>query len=86
MRRSNWSKITEAEKETLKEGNIYTFARVLLAVYPKFASEMDFDFYKSINCYKLYIEYDNGMFVFRADNGDKHFFDTEMKYMGAKAY
>lgn len=86
MKRRNWREISNGEKKGLKEGNKYSFAHLLLKVYPKFSNEMGFDFDKAVNSYKLYIDYDNGIFTFTANNGNKYFFDTEMKFRGEKTY
>ena len=79
-------KLTEIDKELLKDGNNYHFAEMIAEHYPEEAKKAGMKSY--INEYRRYTEYDkdNKEFILRYDNGDKAIFDTNFKLKTYKAY
>lgn len=71
------------EKKSLEQGNTYEFAHQLRKRFPKLSEENGFTEEKAINSYQAYTDFNDGIFTFRGKQA-KHFFDTDMRYRGAK--
>lgn len=74
-------KLADFEIELLNEGNTYTFGRLFLEMYPEAAEEFGIGTREVVNAHRSYFDYSDGIFTVYGD-GCKHFFDTEMNFVG----
>ena len=80
---SNEIQMDEVTKELLAEGNRARFAEEYIRRFPVEAKKYGITLF----CYRSgVIEFNDGVFVVRLPNGDKHFFDTAMNFLGEKIY
>lgn len=79
-------KLKDWESKQLKDGNTYTFAFLIEEFYPEICKENGFGPRQREACRNCFIDFSEGIYVFYANNGDKHFFDTDMAYRGFERY
>lgn len=72
------------EIKLLEEGNTYTFAHLLLELYPDECKDEGIDFRAVVNNYKAFSDFNNGVYTIYRKNGGKIFFNTAMQICGAK--
>lgn len=75
------------EKEMLSEGNIYTFARLVLELHESICKEANFTFSDAVNQYRQRTEFNDDLekiYTLRGNGGRKYFFDAEMNFRGVK--
>ena len=79
-------KLQNFEIELLKKGNCFMFAGLIIELYPDLARENNFDIKAKMNSYRAFTDFEDGYFTFYAKNGDKYFFDNNMRCIGVKVY
>lgn len=70
--------------ELIKKGNCYSFACELCRRYPAQTSENGL----TPSTYKSWVDFNaqDGIYTILCSNGDKHFFDCEMNFIGCELY
>ena len=76
------------ERKMLTKGNTYSFAHLVLELYPEICAEAAFDFGDVVNHYRSRTEYNEGIYTLwsktNAHGIKKYFFDAEMNFRGTK--